>query len=147
MRFESAIYANGFDVMKRFELGDNFTPLCFNLPDEDTGVLIRAAPKIVVTDSSFNGLALTTTERNIEQDLIDNLGSILTGKKKGWHLLGCRAMHWKEDAKLKVEFYVFHIASRLFFTLMLDQNVLSDYRSELRFERVINDLVTGRFNN
>lgn len=146
MRFERAIYADGFDVARRFELGEDFRPLRLELPDKDTEALIRAAPTLTITDSSFDGLALTTTERTIEQELIDDSGLILTGRKQGWYLLGCRAMRWQRVAGLRAEFYVMHVVSGLFFTLDLDRDSLSDYRLESQFERVIDDLLTGKFN-
>lgn len=145
MRFEEAIYADGFDIARRFELSEDFKPLRLELSDEDAEVLIRAAPALTIKDSSFNGLALTTMERNIEQELIDSSGLILTGRKQGWYLLGCRAMRWRKKVGLKVEFYVLHVVSGLFFTLTLDQNSLPDYRLESQFERVMSDLLAGRF--
>ncbi len=144
MRYEKAIYADGFERSERFELKEGFVPLTFDLKEADTEILRQAMQPSPILRSNFGGLALTTSVRNVEQQLIDDCGMILTGRKAGWYLLGCRAIREWQEQGLKAEFYLYHKASQLFFTLALAEKTLAHYELQARFDRIIDKIIPAR---
>ena len=147
MRFEKAIYADGFCLGEKFLPTEDFEPLSFTLKDDDCKVLEQAVASLSIHSSDFAGLALTSRERKIEQELKDRCGLILTGRKEGWYLLGIRMFREKRKPGSKAEFYVLHVISQLNFIIKLDEKVLPHFTLESRFMRVIDDMLNGRFLN
>lgn len=145
MRFERAIYADGFRLGENFMPKAGFVPLSFTLKDDESDVLRQAVTSLSIHNPNFTGLALTASERKVEQELKDNCSSILTGKKNGWYLLGARAFHKRRTPGLGAEFYVFHVSSGLNFTIQLDEKNLLHFSLESQFYRIISDMLDGRF--
>ena len=140
MRFEKAVYADGFDRCKRFELKPGFMPLILDLSKNEAEILRLAMEGSPILSSDYTGLALTTTQRRVEQELLDKFQQILNSKVKGWFILGCRKVSGEQGSNIMAELFLYHSSSQLYFALSLSEAKLPQHlRSQ--FHRIIDAII------